>query len=129
MVLAIALGNSGTGIDYRSDAGGKYLVVGGCVLIFTMIGLHNRWLVPRAGVVTFLEDRIVFERHRTKELAFVLTILWEEVAAFDDGETDYVRLVVPKRPNARAYVPTKDEETRVRVLRLLEDRGIRRHDR
>jgi hypothetical protein len=130
LASAIAIGTSGIGIDFRSDAGARVLVPGGVIVLFATIAFYNRWLVPRSGVVKFLDEWIVIERFETRgyDPTAVDTFAWDEIDAYDDGEADYVRLLVRGRPGARAYVPTKDEETRVRVLRLLEERGVRRHD-
>ncbi len=56
-------------------------------------------------------------------------IAWSEIAGFDDGSTDFVRVL--RRGGSfreQLAVPTPDEETRVQVLALFEERGIPRAD-
>jgi hypothetical protein len=79
------------------------------------------WWMGRHAVVRLHDDRVAF--------GFSTEVLWaEEIAAFDDGASDGVRLLRRGAPiGTRRYrVPTLNEADRVAVLAWLDRRGIPR---
>jgi hypothetical protein len=89
----------------------------------------RRWLrnftSSRIGRVEFFGDAIHFFRgdHAT-------ALLWRDVAGFDDGSGDFVRLVRQGggKGSDAFTIPTPSEELRLRVLQLLDERGVPRVD-
>lgn len=77
----------------------------------------------RAGRAELFEKGILFFRGDQ-----VTVLRWGEIEAFDDGSAD-VLVVHGRRPEgARETIPTPDEALRVRVLALLDERGVPRAD-
>ncbi len=80
--------------------------------------------LARSGRVELGAERIVFRRrgllHRS--------VAWSELEAYTDASSASVGLLRrgERASRARFAIPTRTEETRVRVLHLLDERGLRR---
>jgi hypothetical protein len=107
----------------------------GLLLVPAALGayLGERLLRPRAGSVAFYEVRIVISKqtregllHMGKTVEHTEQILWSELRGFRDDRSDHVVLVVERGTSSFLTVPTPREEDRVAVLKLLDDRGIKR---
>lgn len=87
-------------------------------------GWLMRFANARIGRAEFFPDAIKFFSGDD-----ATTVQWSDVTGFDDGSADFVRVL---RRGAKLgewlSVPTPSEELRVRVLDLLEEKGIPRAD-
>jgi hypothetical protein len=82
-----------------------------------------RHIQARAGQVVFFADRIELSKHEGAAV-----VHWSDLAGFRDGSSDFVQLLRrgERIASAQLTVPTPTEETRVAVLRLLDERGLHR---
>jgi len=91
------------------------------VIVGATILFAGRWSVGRSAYVKVFGDRIILSR---PSQASTLVLPFENMASFRDGSSDHVELV-PREgfahlPRAYLLVPTPDEETRRKLLALLD---------
>jgi len=137
---ALALVTAGTAaagtLLFRADVSWTILARSWRILVVpAALGayLGERFMRPSAGSVAFYEARIVISKwtrkgflHLGRTVEHTDQILWSELKGFEDGRSDYVRLVVEKGQSSFLTVPTIREEDRVAVLRVLDEHGIPR---
>jgi hypothetical protein len=132
-------------VSMLSSFGAALIAIFGGINPFapTSEALHVWWLVGASlfGVCfsSYLDARgqllvvqVTFEPHwivfRRPEMKF--TLFRTDIASYDDGAPDYVRLL--PRTNLRSYryvIPTLTEADRVAVLEELDEMGIARRER
>ena len=90
-------------------------------VVFAIIAARH--FQARAGHVEFFEDRIELSKHEGAAV-----VHWSELAGYRDDSSDFIQLLRKgeRLPSSQLTVPTATEEARVAVLRLLDERGIRR---
>jgi len=97
------------------------------ILIVTVV-VAARYVRKRTGSVTFHEDRIVFEKNVRANVIERAVVSFDELAGFRDDSADFVQLAkkCERFHSPLLAVPTATEDERVKVLALLDSKGVRR---
>jgi hypothetical protein len=99
------------------------------VLGLVLLRLTRRYFVCRSGTATFYEDRVAFRKRVRGQTRFTeATVAWSELGGYRDGSSDYIQLVRKGESFASPLlaIPTPSEDDRVKVLALLDARGLAR---
>lgn len=98
--------------------------------------LAERFVRPSTGTVEFYADKVTFVKHRSKMggtfwfssqvVADEEDVRWADITGFRDGEAGHVDLVVAGVASSLQTIPTLNENDRVAVLKLLDEKGVRR---
>jgi hypothetical protein len=106
-------------------------MMGAPILGLIVASAVQSWLRRTEGQVAFYDDRIAFDLGRGGRLIYEIT--YREVVSFDDGASDRVLLDLWREDpdkyddwDNKLSIPTLREEDRVAVLRLLDEKGVRR---
>ena len=97
------------------------------LLIGAVVFLIDRWFIGRCAYVEVFEDRIILTRSRH---ASKLVVDFEDLASFRDESSDHIELVPREKLSHVGHVylrvPTPDEETRRKLLALLDAGNVPR---
>jgi hypothetical protein len=118
--------------DHRVGApwafGGTTVHIAALGVIAVALFLGQRYVRRRVGFASFYEDRVVLVKNIRGKALERAVVSFGELEGYRDDSAEFVQLIKKgeRVPSAILGVPTSTEDERVKVLALLDRKGVRR---